>query len=323
MKYIEQRRQAIDAGVCTDLQQLLQYRHIAKDLNLFVRRKTKQQLMGNAPSNFRGRGMEFEEVRLYQAGDDIRSIDWRVTARTGKTHTKLFREERERPVHIVTDLRNTMFFGSKQRFKSVLAADISCLIAWAALGGSDRVGGQILAHEQEIDIRARRSKTAVLNFIHALQDSNESLVKHHTQETAESSNTGQKSIAELLDECRRMTRPGTAVFIVSDFHDFDTLAQKALSLLGRHTDVTLFNVRDPLEQPDINRNNFPLSGLLNISNGHSIETIAFNRSTLDRWQTTHQTQQQLLQQAALGAKARLLHVNTDDDPVLFLKQFYS
>ena len=100
----------------------------------------KNLVLGGHQSRFRGRGMDFEEVRQYQPGDDIRTIDWRVTARTMTTHTKLFSEERERPVLVVTDLRPTMFFGSKE-LKSVTACQVAAALAWAGLNANDRVGG--------------------------------------------------------------------------------------------------------------------------------------------------------------------------------------
>ncbi|MBT5031007.1 MAG: DUF58 domain-containing protein, partial [Proteobacteria bacterium] len=129
------------SGIYVDLGLLLSSRGWARDLKLFARQAARAMLLGETRSKFRGRGMEFEEVRQYQPGDDIRNIDWRVSARTGGTYTKLFCEERERPVHIVVDQRNSMFFGSAQRFKSVLAAEVASALAWAALAGSDRIGG--------------------------------------------------------------------------------------------------------------------------------------------------------------------------------------
>ena len=162
-------------GAYTDLSQLLRLRFAAQELKLFVKRPVKSQLSGAERTRFRGRGMDFEEVRLYQAGDDVRSIDWRVTARTQVPHTKVYREERERPVFVLVDQRSPMFFGSQQCFKSVLAAHIGTNLAWAALGNSDRVGGLIFGDTQQRDIRPRRSKHAVLELLHHLQDFNRQL----------------------------------------------------------------------------------------------------------------------------------------------------
>ena len=99
---------------------------------------------GTKLSNFKGRGVDLAEVRAYQPGDDVRSIDWRVTARTNKTHTKIFREERERPTLIVIDQTQSMFFGSNTRLKSVCAAEIAARIAWQTVENGDRVGGVVV-----------------------------------------------------------------------------------------------------------------------------------------------------------------------------------
>ena len=113
---------ALPQGAYCQLENLLGSRFIAGDLKLGKLRPARSLLAGSERTRYRGRGMDFEEVRLYQPGDDIRSIDWRVTARTQVPHTKLYREERERPIFVLVDQRSPMFFGSKRCFKSVLAA---------------------------------------------------------------------------------------------------------------------------------------------------------------------------------------------------------
>ena len=128
-------------GAYIELDDLISARFLAKDLNLRHRRKALSLLAGPNKTNFRGRGIDFEEVRAYQAGDDIRTIDWRVTARSGKPHTKLFSEERERPLLVVNDQRQDMFFGSQHCFKSTLACYLGALLAWSGLNQGDRVGG--------------------------------------------------------------------------------------------------------------------------------------------------------------------------------------
>ena len=128
----------------------------------------KARLSGNYLSAFKGRGMEFDEARPYQPGDDIRSIDWRVTARTGKTHTKLYREERERPVLLWVDYRRSMFFGTQNYFKSVLAAKTAALLAWSAAQHGDRLGGLIFSENIHQELRPQRGKAGTLHFIKKL-----------------------------------------------------------------------------------------------------------------------------------------------------------
>ncbi len=243
-------------GAYTDLASLLRVRFAAQDLRLFVPRPVKSLLNGGERTRFRGRGMDFEEVRLYQAGDDVRSIDWRVTARTQVPHTKVYREERERPVFILVDQRSPLFFGSKQCFKSVLAAHIGANLAWAALNNGDRVGGLIFGDEHQRDIRPRHSKHAVLELLHHLQDFNQQL-------RSPIAPMGSKNFRDILKDARRIAKPGCALFIVSDFHDYSNECEQQLFELARHTDVTLIHVYDALEKQLISNTR------LTVSNGQT------------------------------------------------------
>src|SRR5690606_11398632 len=162
-------------GAYCQLADLLRLRFAARELNLFSPRQAKSAMMGNVRTRFRGRGMDFEEVRLYQPGDDIRAIDWRVTARTQVTHTKLYSEERERPVYVVCDQRASLFFGSVNTMKSVLATYIATLLGWATLNGGDRLGGFVFDDQDFHDIRAKRSKHSVLQLLQTLEQYNHRL----------------------------------------------------------------------------------------------------------------------------------------------------
>lgn len=298
---------SMSLGVYTESAVLLKTRHWAKDLKLFSRQAARSMLLGETRSRFRGRGMEFEEVRTYQPGDDIRNIDWRVSARTGGTYTKLFCEERERPVHILVDQRSSMFFGSQQRFKSVTAAELAAAIAWSALAGSDRIGGQIIGDDTESDIRARRNKQAVLRFIHDLNEFNHGLP---------SATQNSKSLAYMLEECRRITRPGTAVFIVSDFHDFDASCAKSLSLLGRHMDINLLHIFDPLEE------NLPTAGAVSISNGIERASVRINASLQQAYSQKIEARQKLINDSAIRARALYCKISTGEEPRKRLNALY-
>jgi uncharacterized protein (DUF58 family) len=241
IKISEQLAQLNPQGAYVNLANLLRVRFAAQDLRLFVKRAVKSQLNGAERTRFRGRGMDFEEVRLYQAGDDVRSIDWRVTARTQVPHTKLYREERERPVFVLVDQRAPMFFGSQRCFKSVLAAHIAANLAWAALNNSDRIGGLVFGDAAQRDVRPRRSKHAVLELLHQLQQFNQQL--RSPVRSAEG-----KSLYALLNDARRIAKPGCALFLISDFYDYDQQCEQQLFELARHTDVTLIHVFDPLEK---------------------------------------------------------------------------
>ncbi|MEL0036505.1 MAG: DUF58 domain-containing protein [Gammaproteobacteria bacterium] len=142
-----------DHGVRLTVDELLSLRQQASALDLASKYQVSSTLAGGYRSKFRGRGMDFDEARLYQPGDDIRNIDWRVTARTGKAHTKLFKEERERPVFILIDQSARLFFGSKVAFKSVIAARASALLVWACVNAGCRIGGVIFDDNNHLEHR--------------------------------------------------------------------------------------------------------------------------------------------------------------------------
>jgi len=287
-------------GIVTDLAKLLGARHWAQGLNLFSRQAARNLLLGNVRSRYRGRGMEFEEVRRYQAGDDIRTIDWKVSARASGTYTKLFCEERERPCHILVDQRSSLFFGSNRQFKSVLSAELASGIAWAALKAGDRVGGQVIGDFDERDIRARRSKQSVLSLIHSIHEFNNDLSDVSNHE----SNGQKNSLANSLEECRRITRPGTAIYVVSDFHDFDHDAAKALSNLGKHADLTLMQVYDTLEQE------LPTLGSVRLSDGQQSTKLNLSKSITQAYQEQSNEKQNLLISSATKARAYYASINT-------------
>lgn len=291
-------------GIVTNLATLLAARHWAQGLNLFSRQAARNLLLGNVRSRYRGRGMEFEEVRRYQAGDDIRTIDWKVSARASGTFTKLFCEERERPCHLVVDQRSSLYFGSNRQFKSVLSAELASAIAWAALKAGDRVGGQVIGDLNERDVRARRSKQSVLSLIHSIHEFN-----NHLNDTLPTASQGQgqgqsNSLANSLEECRRITRPGTAIYIISDFHDFDEDAAKALSNLGKHADLTLIQVYDKLEQE------LPNLGSVRLSNGRQSATLNLSKSVRQAYLQQINEKQTLLISAATKARAYFASIDT-------------
>ena len=244
-------------GPYAELEALIQERHSGKQLNLALRTRALSALSGGNRSNFRGRGIDFEEVREYQAGDDIRTIDWRVTARTGTAHTKIFREERERPVLVVTDQRNGMFFGSRTCFKSVLAAHCAALLCWAALEQGDRIGGLVFNDNEHREVRPRRNRSAALSYLHQLSELNQQLPMSHTADTP------QQQFADTVSELRRIARPGSAVLIISDFHGaLEPRAMEHLHQLSRHTEITALHCSDPLEK------NLPDQGRYRVTDGN-------------------------------------------------------
>jgi len=194
-------------------------------------------------SHFRGRGMEFDESRPYQPGDDPRNIDWRVTARSTEAYTKLFREERERPVLIMLDLRSTMHFATQGAFKSVQASNAAALIAWAAHHRGDRLGGLIFGDTTHRELKPKLGRQAALRYVHQLVEHPDWTVDEHAPAP-----DLEPALTQAMSSLRRVTRPGSLVVILSDFIGFSRAAQSYLSGIARHNEVLAVFISDPLEQ---------------------------------------------------------------------------
>lgn len=205
-------------------------------------------------SPFKGRGMEFEEARQYQPGDDVRNMDWRVTARTGVTHTKVFREERERSVLLWVDYCWSMFFATQGVFKVVQAARAATLLAWSAIQHGDRLGGLVFSEKHHYEIKPQRGDKAVLHFINQLS-------VHPAMLGQQQSSTNAEAAEQALVRLRRVARPGSMLVLISDFRNMSPRAESHLMQLSRHNDVIMLFIYDPLECQ------LPPDGLYKISNG--------------------------------------------------------
>lgn len=221
-----------------DLDELLALRGAAQGLSLHARRLAAATLQGGHRSAARGRGLEFEEVRLYAAGDDARSIDWRVTARRGKPHTKLFREERERPVWIVADLHPGTFFGSRVQLKSALIVRAAALLGWVAVLGGDRLGAVISdGHSTPRLLPPRARQAGVLPML-------ESLVECQPRAPGL---PAAGHLNQALGALRPLLHPGSLVLILGDFDGIDDRTGPLLGALSAHADCRLLRVQDALE----------------------------------------------------------------------------
>ncbi|HEX8592159.1 MAG TPA: DUF58 domain-containing protein [Pseudomonas sp.] len=235
-------------GIRVSLAELIEMRHRVREVQLFSTPSRRSPLIGLHHSKLRGRGVDFDQVRVYQAGDDVRSIDWRVTARTQEPHTKLFHEERERPIFILVEQSRRLFFGSGLMFKSVLAAQAAALIGWAALIHNDRVGGLVFGDNEHYEIKPRRSKQSLLQLLNRLVRVNHSL---HTEIAAD-----RDAFGIALRRAREVLRPGSLVVVLCDERALSDAAEQQLSLLSRHCDLLLLPLSDPLDHA------LPAAGLL-------------------------------------------------------------
>ena len=204
-------------------------------------RSVRARASGPFLSRLRGRGMEYDESRPYLPGDDIRRLDWRVTARTGRPHTKLFREELERPVLICVDYRRAMFFATRGVFKAVQAARVASLLAWRAQQNGDRVGGLLFADHIHHELPPRRGSTATMQWLKLL------VAQAPSQRAALSTGAAPTPLSDAMKRIARVAKPGTLVFVISDFRGLDDAASAALAQLSLHADVGLVAIHDPLE----------------------------------------------------------------------------
>lgn len=290
-------------NIVVSVADMLNQRHLANSIDLSTRRRSTSCIDGSSRSSFRGRGMEFAEVRPYNPGDDIRNIDWRVTARTQQTYTKLFQEEKERPVYLVVDQRSSMFFASQGPFKSVFAAKIASIIAWAALNNNDRIGAIIFSDTQQIDLRAKQGKHALLQLIFQLQQYNQALMdpKQKDKDTSQAdiSRTpdvqGESlSLYEMLKDLGRVAKPGSAVFVISDFWDFDDSCKEPLAMAARHADVHLIKTFDHFEK------SLPSAPNLLVTDGQ--QKIDLHNVNQRDYSHQFERQQQVIEQFCLNHK---------------------
>ena len=231
---------AVLAGAYVDLADLLALRTRRAE----TRRQAplrRGHLSGARLSRLRGRGVDFSEVRLYQPGDDVRTIEWRVTARKNKPHTKVFREERERPVLVVVDQSQSLFFGSRLRLKSVAAAECAATAAWSALANHDRVGGLVLGNERTRVHKPLRNVRAVTRLLADLATENQALSRH-------TSLRDEAHYADGLMQVQRLVRTGCQVLLISDFTTALDAWRRIVQSLAKHNDLTLVRIADRLER---------------------------------------------------------------------------
>ncbi len=289
-----------DNAVVAQLNDLIALRPDRKITGFAPGGKVSTHQFGTNRSIFTGRGMEFEEARIYQPGDDVRAIDWRVTARTGKVHTKLYREERERPVYILLDCRSMMHFGTRVRFKSVLAAQLAAQLCWVGIDGGDRVGGFILSQDGHKDFPATRTRQGMLWFLNAVAGATH---------TIDYSSVGETPLHMAVRRLRHVVRPGSLVFIISDFSDFSEACEAQIKRLSVHAHITNIQVYDQL---DIR---LPGSGDLRITDGHSIVSLAsLGPEQLQTYEHEFADRQFRLERMCARRGMALHMLTTADDP---------
>jgi uncharacterized protein (DUF58 family) len=265
---------------------------------------------GGHLSPFKGRGVEFDESRPYQEGDDLRTIDWRVTARSGKPHTKVFREERNRPIILWLDLGASMMFATRHAYKAVVAARAAALIAWSAIANGDQLGGLVFNETHHDELRPRLGRRAALRLLQLIA-SNQAW-----QERAEDTATG--AALSALKRLTRVARPGSLAFLFSDFSSLDQDFERQLRQLASHSDVQLLHIYDPIETE------LPPPGQYRIDIGKRVYTIDTTDTTMrTRYREGFEQRRARLAGLARLPGVRLVSCATYADPAIVLMRHFA
>lgn len=286
------------------LDDLLELRHQAHTLGLASHHLVNSSFSGLYASVFRGQGLNFEEVREYREGDDIRNVDWKVTARTGDPHLKVFREERERSVMLCIDRGAHMQFGTRGTFKSVKAAQAAALIGWAANSLHDRVGGLLFGSgDDNAYFRPTKDRRALWRLLKALS----SPARQDTEASPQ-------LLSDILQQSSRALNTGGMVFVIADFNrEFRGLA-KGLGQLRQHHSVVLIPVDDQADRelPDMG------TVLFRSADGELLEVDTAEQSGRQAYRRQWEHRREQLAQIANNAGCALIPLLTDQDVHLTL-----
>lgn len=297
--YDEPRSRSESPGVTTSAAELVELcRSTPPPPGEARRRGAAHALSGPYLSRFRGGGIEFDEVRAYQPGDDVRSIDWRVTARTGRPHSRVFKEDREQPVWLLVDLGPDMHFGTRRAFKSVVAARATALLSSWANDAGDRVGGFVRGAETCAAHPPRSGQSRHLALMQSIAEA----TRVHQGESSVSFDDALAQLAEAV-------HPGSRVFVIGDFDALGPGGRRHLSLLARWCDLTCILVYDALEAIA------PPPGEYLVHDGAHARAIAVGgRRAREAYRTVFRSRVEELRQLCRVHRIELVSLRTDEDP---------
>ncbi len=308
----EPQKPVVNTGTHVSAPQLIGLQQQARKLDLNRQTYATASTTGTHRSRFRGRGMDYQESRIYQAGDDIRNMDWRVTARSGKPHTKLYQEERERPVVFLVDFNPSMFFGSTQALKSVVAAKVAAILAWSVALKGDRIGA-LLINNVHHELAPKMGKRGALQLIRELvnfSDPHKGLAPHE--------NANKNNFNEELKRLRKLARPGTLIVLISDFYKINAETQHHLRRLSQHNDLLAIQIVDPLEltPPPANR--------YSVTDGVGKTGVLDTRSKQgkENYHTFFAQHHQQLHELMRRQQIPLIQISTADDVILRLQKYF-
>ena len=290
-------------GVYADLDDLIRIQFKARDFSFKPQQPVSSVLSGRYASRLRGRGLNFEELRRYHPGDDIRTMDWKVTARTRTPHVRVYTEEKDRVVLLLVDQRQHMFFGSRDRLKSVTAAELAALAAWRALAVGDRVGAIVFSDTELVEVRPQRSRRNVMEILGHIVRQNHSLAADSTV----TPNPGQLNRA--LERARILAPHDALVILISDGLGVDDQTQRFTAGLVAHNDVLTLLVHDPLRID-------PAGVRMTVSDGAlQMDLDLANPAVSQKMETDFRTEQEDLTHFLRRLSAPLLMISNQGDVV--------
>jgi len=228
-------------GVYVTLSELLKFGYMPKNFSIRPNAAIMSKLSGRHQSGMRGRGMDFSEMKQYVQGDDTRNMDWKATRRTGKPYVRVYNEERDRNVWLVISQMNSMFFGSKERMKSVSAAHTAALFAFKALETGDRVGAVIYNNDEVKFFKASSSKRNVVQLMTEIERQNHLL-------KATNNNNLKINLGEALKTLSALAKHDDLVVLIGDGRAMDGESAKQITRINAHNDVIAVLVSDPMEE---------------------------------------------------------------------------
>lgn len=227
-------------GVYVSLPELISLQYQATGFTFLPRQPVHSLLSGRHGSRLRGRGLDFEELRQYRPGDDIRTMDWKATKRTGEPYVRVYTEERERPVLLLVDQRISMFFGSTLHMKSVTAAHAAALAAWRVVGSGDRVGALVFNDQVIEEIKPGRSKKTVMRILQQI------VLKNNALSIDTETPPAGAMLNRALEKAVRLAGHDYLVCVISDFFGLSEKTLYHAKQLVQHNDLLLLPIYDPL-----------------------------------------------------------------------------
>lgn len=272
-------------------------------IRILTSRLVDNHLTGDYHSSFKGQGIEFDEVREYTVGDDVRAIDWNVTAKTGFPHVKHFAEERELTVIFVVDVSGSQSYCSTARPKSELAAELTCLLALTSIQNQDNIGLILFSDHIVKTIPPRKGRKAVMRLVREVLAADEA--------------TGGTDIAGALDYLNSIMHRKAVVFLVSDFQDSNW--EKRLATTAQHHDLICCHLSDPCESQ------LPAAGLLELEDPETGETVwidASSKSLREAFAADARERRKQLEATFRRNHVDAMFLSTDQDPIHDVRAFF-